>query len=88
MEILVKFTPEEYERYQHISKNYDKVVEQRDEADYKFKALQDAIQEAGLGITISCGGSADKYSLHEMEKDLKEFWDKYPKEHYIKSYQE
>lgn len=87
MEILVKFTPEEYERYQKISKNYDKVVEQRDEVDYKFKALQDAIEDAGFGITITCG-KVDKYSIHEMDEQLKAFYKEYPHKNYIKSYQE
>jgi len=89
MEIILKFTPEEFKEHQDLIEKgeaYNKVVEQRDEADYKFKALQDAIHEAGLGITISCGGSADKYSLHEMDKETKEFRDKYQSP-YIKSYE-
>ena len=91
MEIILKFTPEEFKEHQDLiekGETYDKVAEQRDEADYKFKALQDAIHEAGFGITISMsGGRADIYTLNKMDKETKEFWDKYPGP-YIKSYQE
>lgn len=85
MEILVKFTPEEYEEYQKAiskAKAYDKVVEQRDEVTHKFRKLQNAIEDIGYGITISCGSDDyrnDKYTLHEMDDELKAYYKKYPR---------
>lgn len=81
MEILVKFTPEEYEEYLHKAKTYDKVVAQRDEATFKFEQLQNAIEDIGYSITISCGGDYrnDKYTLHKMDDELKAYYKKYPR---------
>ena len=82
MEITLTFTPEEFKEHQALiekGKAYDKVLKQRDEATEKFVELQNAIEDAGFGITVSCGGNRpDKYSIHEMDAETKEWYKKYP----------
>ena len=92
MEILVKFTPEEFQEYQEVMKNktkYRRIIDQRDEVVAKFEKLQDAIEDAGFGITIHCGGGRDKYTIHEMDDELKAYYKEHPHSTgYIRPYQD
>ena len=83
MEHLIKFTPEEFKEYQTLlekGRAYDKVVKQRDEAAAKLRKLEDAIEDAGFGVTISsnCDGKIPDFSIHEMDDELKAYYKEYP----------
>jgi len=94
MKIVLEFTPEEFKEYQvkmHQAELYSTVVKQRDEVAIKFANLQDAITDAGFALTTHCDTHThvyDTYSLHKLDKELEEFYKKYPNKNYLKPYQE